>query len=74
MSTNSGNSEKTSTDFELGVAGFRYSDLFDAVKLAELSQRFYSEVSEREPALGEALKNISLPAARVMRSARLQKF
>jgi NADPH-dependent glutamate synthase beta subunit-like oxidoreductase/NAD(P)H-flavin reductase len=43
-------------DFELGINGFKYSDLFDAVKLRELSEKFYAEVCEKEPVLGDALK------------------
>ncbi len=43
------------TDFELGITGFLYSDLYDAVKLGELAEKFYSEVSEKEPVLGDAL-------------------
>jgi hypothetical protein len=35
-------------DIELGIAGFRYSDLFDAKKLAELAEAFYSEVDARK--------------------------
>jgi len=42
-------------DFDLGIEGFRYSDLFDAVKLKELAERFYGEVDEKEPVLGHAL-------------------
>src|SRR6476620_882049 len=42
-------------DFELGVAGFHYSDLFDAVKLAELAAVFYKEVEERDPIIHSAL-------------------
>ena len=42
-------------DFELGIEGFRFSDLFDAAKLAELTQTFYSEVATREPVLHDAL-------------------
>ncbi|MDQ3489973.1 MAG: FAD-dependent oxidoreductase [Acidobacteriota bacterium] len=42
-------------DFNLGIAGFRYSDLFDAVKLKELAEKFYSELSETEPVLNDAL-------------------
>ncbi len=53
------NSEKgnagTSCDLELGVDGFHYSDLFDAVKLKELADVFYAEVTEAEPVLGSAL-------------------
>lgn len=43
-------------DLELGISGFRYSDLFDAAKLKELAERFYAEVDEKEPVLGDALK------------------
>jgi NADPH-dependent glutamate synthase beta subunit-like oxidoreductase/NAD(P)H-flavin reductase len=42
-------------DFELGIRGFRYSDLFDARRLKDLADTFYLEVSEREPALHAAL-------------------
>ena len=42
-------------DFDLGIEGFRYSDLFDAVKLKELTERFYGEVDEKGPVLGKAL-------------------
>ncbi len=42
-------------DFELGVPGFNYSDLFDAVKLKELAEKFYAEVREKQPVTGEAL-------------------
>ncbi|MFN6964556.1 MAG: FAD-dependent oxidoreductase [Pyrinomonadaceae bacterium] len=43
-------------DFELGIDGYRYSDLFDAVKLGELAERFYAEVDQSLPATGEALR------------------
>jgi hypothetical protein len=43
------------SDFNLGIAGFRYSDLFDAVKLKELAEKFYAELSETEPVLHSAL-------------------
>jgi NADPH-dependent glutamate synthase beta subunit-like oxidoreductase/NAD(P)H-flavin reductase len=43
-------------DIELGIVGFRYSDLFDAVKLKALAEKFYAEVDEKEPVLGDALK------------------
>ncbi|PYS99487.1 MAG: pyridine nucleotide-disulfide oxidoreductase [Acidobacteria bacterium] len=43
-------------DFELGIKGFRYSDLFDPAKLAELTEAFYSEVAAAEPVLHEALR------------------
>jgi NADPH-dependent glutamate synthase beta subunit-like oxidoreductase/NAD(P)H-flavin reductase len=43
-------------DFALGVAGFHYSDLFDAPRLAELAENFYGELDEKEPILGDALR------------------
>lgn len=43
-------------DFALGIAGFHYSDLFDAVRLAELAENFYAELDETEPILGDALR------------------
>lgn len=42
-------------DFDLGVVGFRYSDLFDAGKLRLLAEKFYAEIAGENPALGEAL-------------------
>ncbi|QYO66675.1 FAD-dependent oxidoreductase [Leptolyngbya sp. 7M] len=42
-------------DMELGIAGFKYSDLFDPLRLKELADVFYAEVSEKEPLLGDAL-------------------
>jgi hypothetical protein len=42
-------------NFDLGINGFSYSDLFDAVRLKELADKFYSEVLEKEPVLGDAL-------------------
>ena len=42
-------------DLALGVEGFRFSDLFDAVKLKELAEKFYAEVTADEPVLGQAL-------------------
>jgi NADPH-dependent glutamate synthase beta subunit-like oxidoreductase/NAD(P)H-flavin reductase len=46
---------ETMADLKLGVEGFTYSDLFDAVKLKELAEKFYAEVAAEEPVLGEAL-------------------
>ena len=43
-------------DMALGVADFKYSDLFDARRLKELADIFYAEVAEKEPALGDALQ------------------
>ncbi len=51
--TNTNNS--SDHDFELGIPGFKYSDLFDAYKLKELAEKFYSEVQEQEPVLHQAL-------------------
>ena len=42
-------------DFELGIPGFHYSDLYDAVRLRELAEKFYSEIEEEDPLLHEAL-------------------
>lgn len=42
-------------DFELGIPGFRFSDLFDAVKLRELAEKFYAEIEKSEPLLHESL-------------------
>ncbi|MDQ3181027.1 MAG: pyridine nucleotide-disulfide oxidoreductase, partial [Acidobacteriota bacterium] len=46
----------SSHDFDLGIVGFRYSDLYDAAKLKAIAEKFYAEVEEQEPVLGEALK------------------
>lgn len=42
-------------DFDLGVVGFKFSDLFDAIKLRELAEKFYDEVKEENPLLHDAL-------------------
>jgi NADPH-dependent glutamate synthase beta subunit-like oxidoreductase/NAD(P)H-flavin reductase len=42
-------------DFDLGIAGFRYSDLYDAEKLKELAEKFYRELAEKDAVLSEAL-------------------
>ena len=42
-------------DFDLGIVGFRYSDLFDALKLKELAEKFYADVLEKVPVLHNAL-------------------
>ncbi len=46
----------TDRDFDLGIVGFKYSDLYDANKLQELAEKFYAEVEQKEPILGDALK------------------
>jgi NADPH-dependent glutamate synthase beta subunit-like oxidoreductase/NAD(P)H-flavin reductase len=42
-------------NIELGVDGFRYSDLYDAVKLKQLAEIFYLEVEKQDPLLSNAL-------------------
>ncbi len=42
-------------DFELGIEGFRFADLFDALKLKELAERFYAEVEKDDVVLHSAL-------------------
>src|SRR5687768_12489798 len=42
-------------DFDLGIVGFKYSDLFDAYKLKELAEKFYDEIKDGDPVLHEAL-------------------
>jgi NADPH-dependent glutamate synthase beta subunit-like oxidoreductase/NAD(P)H-flavin reductase len=42
-------------DFDLGVSGFKFSDLFDAVRLAELAEKFYEELKEENALLHAAL-------------------
>ncbi|MEP7147472.1 MAG: FAD-dependent oxidoreductase [Acidobacteriota bacterium] len=43
-------------DYDLGIPNFRYSDLFDADRLADLANAFYAEVAEKEPVVYAALK------------------
>ncbi len=42
-------------DFDLGIVGFKYSDLFDAVRLRELAEKFYDELKEENALLHDAL-------------------
>ena len=42
-------------DFELGIAGFRYSDLFDPARLNALAETFYAEIGKAEPTIHAAL-------------------
>jgi NAD(P)H-flavin reductase/NADPH-dependent glutamate synthase beta subunit-like oxidoreductase len=48
-------SENQAADFELGIDGFTFADLFDAGRLKELADKFYAEVEKHEPLLGNAL-------------------
>ena len=42
-------------DFELGIEGFRFSDLFDAVRLRQLAERFYADLEGQDAVLHTAL-------------------
>jgi NADPH-dependent glutamate synthase beta subunit-like oxidoreductase/NAD(P)H-flavin reductase len=42
-------------DFDLGIEGFKFSDLFDAEKLKEIAEKFYDALKKTEPILHEAL-------------------
>ncbi len=42
-------------DFELGIPGFRFADLFDARRLKDLADEFYDDVRDKDPVLHEAL-------------------
>jgi NADPH-dependent glutamate synthase beta subunit-like oxidoreductase/NAD(P)H-flavin reductase len=56
MSLTSGNGHFQYTgDFQLGIPGYMFSDLFDARRLADLTDTFYAEVAEKEPVLHDAL-------------------
>jgi NADPH-dependent glutamate synthase beta subunit-like oxidoreductase/NAD(P)H-flavin reductase len=44
-----------SQNLKLGIDGFFFSDLFDAIKLRELAEKFYSEIKESDPTLDSAL-------------------
>jgi len=55
MTAHSENRSVNDGNFDLGINGFKYSDLFDAVKLKELAEKFYAEVLEKETVLGDAL-------------------
>jgi NADPH-dependent glutamate synthase beta subunit-like oxidoreductase/NAD(P)H-flavin reductase len=46
---------RSSHDFDLGITGFKYSDLFDAKKLREIAEKFYDEVKNENPILHDAL-------------------
>src|SRR5688572_19713211 len=42
-------------DLELGIGGFTFSDLFDAIRLKDLADAFYAEVGEHDTTLHSAL-------------------
>ncbi len=45
----------TNHDFDLGVVGFKFSDLFDAVRLRELAEKFYDDLKDENALLHESL-------------------
>ena len=47
--------EATETDFELGVEGFTYRDLYDPARLRDLTARFHAELERDDAALHAAL-------------------
>ncbi|HXH69546.1 MAG TPA: hypothetical protein VNI60_04280, partial [Pyrinomonadaceae bacterium] len=47
--------KRSNHDFDLSIAGFKYSDLFDAEKLKEIAEKFYDEVKKENPILHDAL-------------------
>ncbi len=56
MAAISVNEQTTSDhDFDLGIVGFRYSDLFDAVKLKELAEKFYDDLAGKDALLHSSL-------------------
>ena len=55
MSANSNHSEGQGHDFELGVAGMRYSDLYNPIRLRHLTEKFREYLGNRNPDLKDAL-------------------
>src|SRR5947209_10073701 len=45
----------TPDDFQLGIEGFTYGDLYRPTRLRALAEVFYAEVTGADPALGDAL-------------------
>ncbi|HQZ98313.1 MAG TPA: hypothetical protein PLP21_18485, partial [Pyrinomonadaceae bacterium] len=48
-------SESSENNFTLGIDGFSFADLFDAIKLKELAETFYAEVGQQDEILHTAL-------------------
>ncbi|MCA1609255.1 MAG: hypothetical protein LC730_07355, partial [Acidobacteria bacterium] len=42
-------------EMRLGIAGFQFSDLFDAARLKDLADEFYSDLAAKEPIVHQAL-------------------
>ena len=56
MAAISANGHSTAAhDFDFGIVGFRYSDLFDAVKLKQLAEKFYEDVEGKDALLHSSL-------------------
>src|SRR5688572_19491703 len=47
--------ENGTSNIELGIEGFKFADLFDAVRLKDLAECFYAEVESHDPVLHTAL-------------------
>ncbi|HMQ03217.1 MAG TPA: FAD-dependent oxidoreductase [Pyrinomonadaceae bacterium] len=45
------------SDFDLGIPGFKYSDLYDAVRLKDLAEKFYADLAGKDPLLHASLTN-----------------
>ena len=56
MTALSANGQPQAYDLELGIPGYFYSDLYDAVRLKQLAEIFYDELLQKEPVIGSALK------------------
>ena len=55
MSINDTQGKGSGHDFDLGIAGFRYSDLYDPIRLRELSGLFHQHLASENPELSAAL-------------------
>ena len=49
------NPTNSSYDFQLGIEGFAYSDLYDPTRLGQLAEAFYAEVERTDAALHASL-------------------
>ncbi|HEV3470229.1 MAG TPA: FAD-dependent oxidoreductase [Pyrinomonadaceae bacterium] len=47
--------DQTLTDFQLGIEGFTYADLYRPLRLRDLAEAFYAEVKREDAALHSAL-------------------
>jgi hypothetical protein len=43
------------SNIDLGIEGFKFADLFDAVRLKDLADRFYAEIESHDAVLHTAL-------------------